>query len=407
MNRNMISGMSKLFVFALTTVMTLTLSQNVAEASHIKTEGATNIRQEANQNSLALAQVLSTQDNFTVTGEKYGVDGFYWFSVKYGDVNGYMRSDCLVLDEPLNATVNDNGINIRKTAEIKSNNILSNYKLYLGQRISVLGEENDFYLIQYNGKIYYAHSDYINLDSENDISKDEIITEDIIEKEQENKEETTEEVKEEVKVSNLNDGFNATVKVEGNLNIRKKPSTLSAKAGKLTNSSRILVVAKTSTNWYQILFNNEKLWISSEFATLDDGVELEEIAFETATDLVDVVEYAKQFVGYSRSSFVDCSRFVQIMFETFGINLERCSASQAAVNCISIQRQELQVGDLVFFSGSYYGWKIGHVGIYVGDNKFISNESDKVRISSLDDPYFWGKSTNSYVVQSYGRIVLN
>src|SRR5690606_24141935 len=50
---------------------------------------------------------------------------------------------------------------------------------------------------------------------------------------------------------------------------------------------------------------------------------------------------------------------------------------------------DLQPGDLVFFNTSGKG--VSHVGIYLGDNKFISaTTSGGVEIDSLNDPYYWG-----------------
>ncbi len=66
---------------------------------------------------------------------------------------------------------------------------------------------------------------------------------------------------------------------------------------------------------------------------------------------------------------LDCSGFVRLMYEqTIGLMLPRRSVEQAAAT-ISIERSELQPGDLVFFNTLKSAFS--HVGIYVGDNKFI------------------------------------
>jgi NlpC/P60 family len=65
----------------------------------------------------------------------------------------------------------------------------------------------------------------------------------------------------------------------------------------------------------------------------------------------------------------DCSGFVRAMYEqTVGLVLPRRSVEQAAAT-LPIDRSELQPGDLVFFNTLKSAFS--HVGIYVGDNKFI------------------------------------
>ena len=73
--------------------------------------------------------------------------------------------------------------------------------------------------------------------------------------------------------------------------------------------------------------------------------------------------------GNSAESGFDCSGFVKAMYEqTIGLVLPRRSAEQAAAT-VPIDKSELQPGDLVFFNTLKSAFS--HVGIYVGDNKFI------------------------------------
>src|SRR5690606_1294888 len=55
----------------------------------------------------------------------------------------------------------------------------------------------------------------------------------------------------------------------------------------------------------------------------------------------------------------------------------------------AVKKSELVAGDLVYFTTT--SSRISHVGIYIGDNKFISaTTSSGVKIDSLNDPYYWG-----------------
>lgn len=65
----------------------------------------------------------------------------------------------------------------------------------------------------------------------------------------------------------------------------------------------------------------------------------------------------------------DCSGFVRAVYEqNLGITLPRQAAQQAAMTHV-IERDALQPGDLVFFNTQRRAYS--HVGIYVGDHKFI------------------------------------
>ncbi|MCX8084081.1 MAG: NlpC/P60 family protein [Calditerrivibrio sp.] len=89
--------------------------------------------------------------------------------------------------------------------------------------------------------------------------------------------------------------------------------------------------------------------------------------------------------GNSEDGF-DCSGFVQTVFRLNGIELPRTSKEQFAKG--DTIRDELRRGDLVFFKIN--GKNISHVGIYIGDGKFIHapRVNQKVRVEDLDLPYY-------------------
>jgi cell wall-associated NlpC family hydrolase len=91
-----------------------------------------------------------------------------------------------------------------------------------------------------------------------------------------------------------------------------------------------------------------------------------------------------RFGGESRSG-IDCSAFTrQIFRETFGMELPRNTALQVQEG-VSVQRQDIAPGDLVFFRRG--GTR--HVGIYLGDNEFIhASASRGVTISNMDEDYY-------------------
>ena len=85
---------------------------------------------------------------------------------------------------------------------------------------------------------------------------------------------------------------------------------------------------------------------------------------------------------------IDCSGYVQKVYSFAGIELPRSAREQFRVG-ETIDREELSIGDLVFFRT--YASFPSHVGIYLGNNLFIhaSSKSKKVTIDSLEAPYYF------------------
>lgn len=108
----------------------------------------------------------------------------------------------------------------------------------------------------------------------------------------------------------------------------------------------------------------------------------------------DLVVNAMGFLGvpYQRggtsSNGFDCSGFVRAMYEnTLGLVLPHNAKAQAAATQ-TIDKAELQPGDLVFFNTLRKAFS--HVGIYVGEGKFIHSPraGGEVRIENMSDSYW-------------------
>lgn len=92
--------------------------------------------------------------------------------------------------------------------------------------------------------------------------------------------------------------------------------------------------------------------------------------------------------GDSADTGFDCSGFVRAMYQqTVGLLLPRRADEQAAATQ-RIDRRELQPGDLVFFNTLRRAFS--HVGIYVGDNKFIHSPRPgaQVRVEDMGVAYW-------------------
>ncbi len=96
-----------------------------------------------------------------------------------------------------------------------------------------------------------------------------------------------------------------------------------------------------------------------------------------------------RFGGTNTTIGFDCSAFVRHVFKEVGVELPRTVAEQFLYG-VKVVKEELIVGDLVFFSKSSKRKTPTHVGIYIGDGNFIhaSKEGGVVRVDTLLTGYF-------------------
>ncbi|MEZ5463129.1 MAG: C40 family peptidase [Dokdonella sp.] len=93
-----------------------------------------------------------------------------------------------------------------------------------------------------------------------------------------------------------------------------------------------------------------------------------------------------RYGGNTPESGFDCSGLVGYVFrDAAGIQLPRTSAAMGALDDPDVPKGRLESGDLVLFAS---GRKISHVGIYVGEGRFVHapNKGGTVRLDSLDAP---------------------
>ena len=104
--------------------------------------------------------------------------------------------------------------------------------------------------------------------------------------------------------------------------------------------------------------------------------------------------------GTNANTGFDCSGFVRSMFEqTVGKVLPRRASDQAAAT-EKIDKQDLKPGDLVFFNTMRQTFS--HVGIYLGDNKFIHSPKpgQQVRVDDMRQAYWDRRFTGARRVET-------
>lgn len=252
-----------------------------------------------------------------------------WYKIKSGDVKGYVSAEFILVgqeaeDRALSlavtrAEVNADVLVVRQKASKDSEAIA---KVAQGHSFRVVEEKTkgDWVAISYNNTTGYVFADFVDL-KETTLSTAEAIQQRQVERAQEQKQERE-----------------VSTQITQNNNFKKEK------------------------------VNKEKLKLKNTKAT--DAQK-------------EVVEYALKFVGNpyawggtSLTKGADCSGFTQSVYAHFGYYLNRTSRDQSQ-NGTPVDLDEIQPGDLLFYS---YGGVIGHVAIYIGDNKIVHASTEETGI---------------------------
>ncbi|PKM95097.1 MAG: hypothetical protein CVU84_07185 [Firmicutes bacterium HGW-Firmicutes-1] len=250
-------------------------------------------------------------------------------------------------------TVTVSVLNVRSNPSTSSP-IIS--KTYLGEKVSILSAEGDWYKIKLsNNKLAYVSSDFV-------------------------KKTTSAEIKPlQSAPSTTNYGY-VNVPI---LNLRASNSLSSNIIGKLTQRTQVSILG-TEGDWYKV--KTEDHQIGYAFGTYIDS---SKPSSSSSGDVrSQVVTYAKQFLGNpyvfggnSLTNGIDCSAFTQQILRKYGYSISRTSYTQIN-DGTRITAGELLPGDLVFYG---FSGVISHVGMYIGDGKIIhaSSPSTGILISGL------------------------
>lgn len=102
----------------------------------------------------------------------------------------------------------------------------------------------------------------------------------------------------------------------------------------------------------------------------------------------DVVSYAKQFVGYpyvaggsTLEGGTDCSGFVALVYQVFGVSLPRTTSGQANSG-YAVSTDSIQPGDIISYG---YNGQVTHSALYIGDGLMIHSATPAlgVRIDNM------------------------
>lgn len=245
-----------------------------------------------------------------------------------------------------------------------------------GCDIIILGQENNWYKVAYQGQVGYMYAEYVE------------------------------------PKANGEGNYGYAVVTGSFVYIRSIPSTEGLVLGTLTEGLNVKVLG-VKDGWYKVQFTGGGVdiigYMHPDFL---EPIKMEPKPSNNSTSskpgssgsstkpsgpsstALKIVNTAKQYIGvkyvYGGSSpktGFDCSGLVVYVFKQYGITFKQ--RTRLYLDGYNVSYKNLQPGDLVFFDTNQNG-TIGHVGIYVGNGQFIHapRPGTKVRIESMASGFY-------------------
>lgn len=180
-------------------------------------------------------------------------------------------------------------------------------------------------------------------------------------------------------------------------NVRADAGTNHRKVFSIQKGTRVqLTHQKYSGNqlWYKIKVNGKKGYVLSTLLKKSTAKAVAAAPSKSSKGVVNTAMNLRgipyRFGGTTTRGF-DCSGFIQYSFKKNGKSVARTTTGQYKQ---SAKISSPKPGDLVFFHNTYRKG-ISHVGIYIGNNKFVHAGGKKSEVVSLSNPY-WKSKFNSF-----------
>lgn len=412
--------MTNLKKATIASIVILVLIIGVAIASFAITSGTANadakLRKTTSNDSIVL-EIIPKKDEVEILEE----DGD-WYKVNYKKIKGYVQKEFIdVIEESSqidttednqNEKTQENQVDLKKgdktTSKIET-------KLYMrpvinSKAITKIQKDKQITVLEIRNNWVYVNVEGINGWAKLSTLKKE----DNTTTQAENKESSNNDTKKENTTT-----LNKTAYISSTgINFREEPNTDSKVLKVFSQNAKITILEEQGT-WYKIKHNDQEGYVLKEYVS-DKKVEVtsrssvertttenkttdiasttqkivEETTTKTSSKGQDVANYVKQFVGCkyvyggSTPKGFDCSGLTMYVYKKYGINLSHSATAQSKVGT-KVERANLQPGDLVFFRNYRTNTGIGHVGIYIGNNKFVHASTEKTGVitSSLTGSY--------------------
>lgn len=395
--------MTNLKKASIASIMILLLIIGFAMASFAVNSGTitkeAKLRKTASNDSIIL-EIIPKKETVEVL-EKEGE----WYKVRYNKIKGYVLKDYIEVvevskEDEVNQTT-ENEVKIEKGNTITINTKTNLYiRPLINSKVISNIEKGKTVTIEEirNGWLYIkseAGSGWIRLNNPSTENKEE------------NKDENTTSKAEEL---------NKTAYISSSgINFREKPNTDSNVLKVFAQNSQVTILEEID-GWYKIKYNDQvgyvvKTYVSNKKVTTtsrssvnrtqNTNTKKEETNVAVSTSTVasskgqEVSNYVKQFVGCryvyggsTPSGGFDCSGLTMYVYKHYGVSLPHSATSQSKIGT-QVSRANLQPGDLIFFKDFRTNKGIGHVGIYIGNNKFVHASTEKTGVitSTLSGTY--------------------
>lgn len=407
--------MTNLKKATIASIVILVLIIGVAIASFAVTSGSANkdakLRKTASNDSIVL-EIIPKKDEVEILE-----DAGDWYKVNYKKIKGYVQKEFIdVIEESseIDTTedkTEENQVDLKKgdTTLAKTEIKLYVRPLINSRVITKIEKSKQIVIEEIRSGWAYVNVDgiagWVRLDS-------------LKAKAQENVPAQTDN-KENSDAKKENTTLNKTAYISSTgINFREEPNTDSKVLKVFSQNAKITILEEQGT-WYKIKHNDQEGYVLKEYVS-DKKVEVtsrssvertstenkttdtasttqkavEETTTKTSSKGQEAANYVKQFVGCkyvyggSTPKGFDCSGLTMYVYKKYGVNLSHSATAQSKVGT-KVERANLQPGDLVFFRNYRTNKGIGHVGIYIGNNKFVHASTEKTGVitSSLTGSY--------------------
>lgn len=255
------------------------------------------------------------------------------------------------------ANVTRSSVNLRTSA---SGSVVSS--LPKGTKLVVIDNSSSWYRVAVNGKTGYVFGKYVCGTSDGDFALG-----------------------------------NAVITGEGSINVRAQANTTSAVVATAAKNTKVAVVG-VYNDFYKVKFGKVTGYVYYPYVYINGRATTPISRGTSATAEAlrnQVINYAANFLGTpyvyggSTPSGFDCSGFTSYVYNNTVRSIPRTSNSQYSGLSHVGSMSDLKPADLVFFGSN---GSISHVGIYVGNGKFIHSPHTG---SSVKYDTLWSGNYNS------------
>lgn len=310
-----------------------------------------------------------------------------WYRIETGGKTGFVAGQYISLasnsptppapqDEVrITGTVSASNLNVRSGPGSSHGKLGS---LSSGTQVEILEQLDGWCRIEWKGKPGYISSQYVTLSQEQPAPDAQPAAQPEPQPEAEPQPEPESQPEQSAPQKSKTLGMVSA----SSLNVRSGPSASHEKVAVLSSGAQVEILEKLD-GWYRI----ESGYVSADYILILDG-SLSQLQAQIVTYARTFLGCAYVYGGNGPKSF-DCSGLTKYVYNHFGYSINR-TATQQLKNGITVSKENLQPGDLVFFNSEGTGInRATHVGIYIGNGEFLhaSNKKVGVTITKLSDPY--------------------